>query len=150
VLKANPTVRGLLFEQPAVIEGAKQQLQAAGLSDVCEVVGGDFFEAIPSGGDLYLMKSVIHDWDDERALKILKNCHRAMKSKSRLLLIEHVIHSGHQSRFGKLADIKMLVMSGGRERSGPEYRALLAAAGFELTNLIATQTPLNLIEAVRR
>jgi SAM-dependent methyltransferase len=150
VLKANPTARGLLFEQPAVIEGAKQQLQAAGLMDVCEVVAGDFFEAIPSGGDLYLMKSVIHDWDDERALKILKNCHRAMKGKSRLLLIEHVIHSGHQSMFGKLADIKMLVMSGGRERSGPEYRALLAAAGFELTNLIATQTPLNLIEAVRR
>jgi SAM-dependent methyltransferase len=150
VLKTHAAARGLLFDQPSVIEGARPQIQAAGLENVCEVMGGDFFAAIPPGGDIYMMKSVIHDWDDERALKILRNCHRAMKGKSKLLLIEHVIHPSHESMFGKLVDIKMLVMSGGRERTAQEYRGLLAAAGFELTNLIATPTPLSLIEGVKR
>lgn len=150
VLKNHPDMKGVLFDQPAVIEGAKKQIEAAGVTGACQVIGGDFFEEIPGGGDLYLLKSVIHDWDDERAIKILRNCNQAMKGKSKLLLIEHVINPSPESSFGKLIDIEMLVMSGGRERTEQEYRALLRAAGFELTNLITTQTTLSLIECTRR
>ncbi len=150
VLKANPSIRGTLFDQPAVVAGAQRLLEAEGVAARCEIVGGDFFESVPSGGDVYTLKYIIHDWDDDRALRILRNLHRAMGAKSRILLIENVIAPGNEPSFGKLVDIEMLVMAGGRERTAQEFRALYAAAGFELTNIIPTQSALSLVEGVKR
>ncbi|HEV2904013.1 MAG TPA: methyltransferase, partial [Pyrinomonadaceae bacterium] len=98
---------------------------------------------------VYTVKHIIHDWDDDRAIMILKSCHRAMEADSKLLIVENVIKPGNDSFFGKLMDIEMLVLAGGRERSEQEYRALFALAGFELTKIIPTQTTLSLIEGVK-
>lgn len=149
ILEANPEARGILFDQPHVVAGARPHLEARGVAGRCELVGGDFFETVPRGGDFYLVKHVIHDWAEEQALRILRNCHRAMDAGSRLLLVEHVIEPGNGPSFGKLLDVEMLIFAGGRERTGEEYRALLAAAGFELTNVIPAQCTLSLIEAVK-
>jgi O-methyltransferase domain/Dimerisation domain len=149
ILKANPAVQGILFDQPSVVAGAKSLLKAAGLMDRCEIDGGDFFEAVPRGGAVYIVKYIIHDWDDDRALMILKNVHRAMDAGSKILLVENVIKPGNDPCPGKVLDIEMLVLAGGRERTEQEYRALFAVAGFELTKIIPTQTTLSLIEGVK-
>lgn len=149
ILKAHPAMQGILFDLPYVIERAKPYVEAQGLSDRCELVSGSFFESVPSGGDAYTMKSIIHDWDDERAIAILKNCHQAMLKNGKLLLFEVVVPPSNEPSFSKLVDLEMLVMaSGGRERSEAEYRALFEAAGFQLTNIFNTQSPYNIIEGV--
>ncbi len=130
ILKENPKLKGILFDMPDVIENAKPRLQAEGFADSCMTVGGSFFKKVPSGGDAYLLKFIIHDWDDEKSLTILKNCHQAMTKNGKLLLFEQVIASGNEPSFGKLLDINMLVMTGGRERTEAEYRSLLKAAGL--------------------
>jgi hypothetical protein len=148
ILKANPQMRGVLFDMPTVIDGArrKQHLEQAGVADRCELVGGDFFKDVP-GGDACLMKHIIHDWSDDHALKILKNCRRALPADGRLLLVEMVIPPGNEPHFGKLLDLEMLVMTqGGRERTETEYRSLLAKAGFQLTRIVPTRSPACIIE----
>lgn len=151
ILKANPRVRGVLFERPEVTPGGKRHLEAAGLDGRCDVVAGDFFASVPSGGDAYMLKKVIHDWDDERAVAILKNCHRAMRERGRLLVAELVVPPGNDPSFAKLLDLLMLVWTaGGKERTEPEYRALLAAAGFELTGITQSRSPVSVIEGIRR
>lgn len=149
ILKANPELKGILFDQPQVIEGARGQLQAAGVGERCELVAGDFFESAPGGGDAYLLKHILHDWDDERAIRILQNIHRAMKPAARLLVIEQVIQPGNEPHFGKLLDLEMLVLAGGRERTEAEYRELLTAAGFTLQRIIPTNSTKSVIEGVR-
>ena len=149
ILKAYPAAQGILFDQPSVVAGAEKLLEAEGVASRCEIAGGDFFESVSPGGDVYMLKYVVHDWDDDRALKILRSLHRAMRAKSRILLIENLIRPGNEPSFGKLMDITMLVMAAGRERTIREYRALYAAAGFELTNIIPTQSTLSLIEGVK-
>jgi hypothetical protein len=149
ILQANPALRGVLFDLPHVAEDAKQRLAAAGLAERCTSIGGDFFAAVPQGGDAYLLKWIIHDWDEERAVTLLKNCHRAMAENGKLLLIEAVIPPGNAPFFHNFLDLTMLVVTGGRERTGAEYRALLAAAGFRLTQIIPTQSEMSVIEAVR-
>ena len=151
ILQANPQMSGILFDLPHVVEDARKHLDAAGLTGRCEVVAGDFFVSVPSGGDAYILKNIIHDWDDERALKILQNCHRAMAKNGKLLLVEGVIPPGNEPSFGKLLDLNMLVMAGGCERTEAEYRALFAAAGFTLTNVVPLQSLLgfSVIEGVR-
>jgi hypothetical protein len=149
ILKANPHARGILFETPQVSEGAKTHLVAAGLAERCEVVAGDFFEAVPGGGDVYLLSFILHDWDDEPSIAILKSCQRAMAPDGRLLLIEQVIPHANEPSFSKLYDLHMLVMHGGRERTEAEYRILLQAAGFRLRSIIATSSPRSIIEAVQ-
>ncbi|MBL8797823.1 MAG: methyltransferase [Planctomycetia bacterium] len=149
ILQAYPAMRGVLFDMPTVIDGARQKqlLEQAGVADRCELVGGDFFRAVPAGADGYLMKHIIHDWSDDHALNILRNCRRAMSPSGRLLLVEMVIPPGNEPHFGKLLDLEMLVMTqGGRERTESEYRALLAAAGFELTRIVPTRSPASVIE----
>jgi len=150
-LQAHPQMSGVLFDLPHVIESAKRHIDAAGLTGRCEVVAGDFFESVPSRGDAYILKSIIHDWDDEHALKILQNCLRAMAENGKLLLVEGVIPPGNETSFGKLVDLHMLVMADGGERTEAEYRALFAAAGFTLTNIIPLQSlfGFNVIEGVR-
>lgn len=149
ILIANPKVRGVLFDAPHVIEGAQKHIQAAGLSERCELVSGDFFKSVPSGGDAYILSTILHDWDDESSIAILKNCHDAMVENGKLLLVEMVILPGNEPFFGKLVDLHMLVMHGGRERTEAEYRTLLAAAGFKLTNIITTKSLRSVVEAVR-
>jgi hypothetical protein len=148
ILQANPSMRGVLADMPAVIEGARRHFEAAKLADRCTVAPINFFESVPPGGDAYLMKHIIHDWDDGRATTILRNCHRAMAGKGRLLLAETVMVPGNDPEFGKWLDLAMLVYAGGCERTEVEYRDLLAAGGFRLTRIVPTQSPVSMIEAV--
>ncbi|MBA2448838.1 MAG: methyltransferase [Chloroflexi bacterium] len=150
ILQANPWARGVLFDRPNVVAAAGGLLTRAGVADRCDVVAGDFFEAVPGGGDVYILSWIIHDWDDDRGVTILKNCRRAMADNARLLVIEQVIPPGNQPSLGKLYDLHMLVLSGGRERREDEYRALLAAADLQLARIIPTDVPRSVIEALPR
>ena len=150
ILRANPDVRGVLFEQAHVLPGARQYLDAAGLGERCELVAGDFFASVAAGGDAYVLKWIVHDWDDEHALRILERCRQAMPATSRLLMVETVIPPGNDPSSGKLADLAMLVWTGGKERTEAEYRALLGAAGLKLTRVVPTRSSLSVIEAVPR
>jgi hypothetical protein len=149
ILKAYPTMQGIIFDLPSVVMGAKHRIEAEGLVERCEIVGGDFFESVPSGGDAYILKNIIHDWDDIHAVAILKNCYQAMVENGKLLLVEAVIPPKNKPSLGKFLDLEMLVMSGGCERTEAEYRALFEVAGFQLTNIITTPSLLSVIEGVR-
>ena len=131
LLKANPTMRGILFDLPHVIERAKAPIAAAGLADRCELVAGSFFETVPAGADAYFMRHIIHDWEDEKSLTILRNCHRAMPAHGRLLVVESVIPPGNEPFGGKFLDLVMLLIPGGKERTEDEYRALFAASRLQ-------------------
>ena len=146
VLKAYPNLKGMLYDLPGVVERAKAGLQAAGLADRCEVIGGSFFESIPEGADAYLMRHIIHDWDDEKSLTILRNVHRAMRPDARLLVVEGVIPPGNDPSFSKLLDLTMLTLPGGKERTEEEYRTLFRAGGFELTRIVPTAAEISVIE----
>jgi O-methyltransferase domain/Dimerisation domain len=149
ILKAYPNMKGILFDAPHVSEGARSRLKAEGVSERCEVIAGDFLESIPGGADAYMMKHIIHDWDDANAVAILKNCRRAMpEGAGKLLLIEEVLPCDNTPALAKLIDLEMLLMPGGRERTEAEYRTLFEAAGFRLTSVTPTQSPLSVIEGV--
>jgi O-methyltransferase domain len=152
ILKANPKLTGVLFDLPLVAERATASMRDLGLGDRCEIVGGDFFKAVPAGGDAYLLKHVIHDWNDDRAIAILKSCREAMGAEAKLLIIEGVypprIDQSDESRSAASNDVNMLVCTGGRQRSEAEFRALYDAAGFKLTRVVPTQTPVKVIEGV--
>jgi SAM-dependent methyltransferase len=141
-------LRGVAFDLPPVAAGTRERLAAAGLAERCEVVAGDFFESVPSGGDAYLLSHIVHDWDDERAVAILGNCRRAMADDARLLVLEMVVPDGPEPHFSKLLDLEMLVQLGGRERTLAEYRGLLGAAGFELAEVVPTHTPVSVLVGV--
>ncbi len=149
ILQVHPTLHGVLFDLPYVVAGASPLLEVAGVASRCEVIGGDAFTAVPAGYDTYLLSRVIHDWDDERAIALLTRCHQAMQPRGKVLLVERVILTGSTSQVLVLeSDVQMLVMAGGKERTDAEYGALLSAAGFELTRLIAVLPPFYVIEAV--
>jgi hypothetical protein len=142
VLQAYPTLRGVLFDRPEVVANAPAVLAAAGVTARCAVVGGDFFAGVPAGADIYILRFIIHDWDDAHAQAILEQCRRAMDPAGRLLVLERVI--GTDYREGLLAlhgDMQMLVNLGGRERTEEEYQALFAAAGFRVTNILPLAGP---------
>jgi ubiquinone/menaquinone biosynthesis C-methylase UbiE len=147
LLNAHPQMRGVLFDLPHVIAEAGPLLEAAGVSDRCETTTGDFFKSVTEGGDAYLMKWIIHDWDDGKSTAILKNIHRAMNPDGKLLLVEMVVPEGNQPDLSKFMDLNMLVMTGGRERTEAEFQSLLAGAGFKLTRVIPTASPFAVIEA---
>jgi O-methyltransferase domain/Dimerisation domain len=150
ILKANRKARGILFDLPHVTSGAAELLRERGVADRCEIVSGDFFTSVPNGADAYVMKHIIHDWDDERAGQILRTCHRAMPSGAKLLLVDVVIPTGNGLRYGKLLDLEMLVMTPrGRERTGEEFRDLLKQCGLRLARVITTATYLSVVEAVK-
>jgi hypothetical protein len=150
ILKSNPTLKGVLFDQPYVIERAKRLLEAEGVLERCHLAAGNFFESVPEGGDAYILKHIIHDWDDERAIAILKQCHKVMPDNGKLLVAEQVIPPGNEPFMGKLLDLNMLVMTpGGRERTEAEYRALFEKAGFKLTRIVPTQDEMSIIEGIR-
>jgi hypothetical protein len=147
ILKAHPAMRGVLFDVDHVIAGAKPRIAAAGLADRLDTATGDFFKAVPAG-DAYVMKHIIHDWDDARAVAILKNVRTAMtKPDGRVILFESVLQPGNQPDLGKFIDIEMLLMPGGKERTADEFSALFARAGFALSRVVPTESPLSVIEA---
>lgn len=148
ILAAHPHLRGIVFDQPAVAADAREAIAAAGLADRCAAVGGDFFAAVPDGGDAYLLKFVLHDWDDERCLAILRACRRAITPGGRLLVVELLIPPGNAPSFAKVQDVNMLVNLGGRERTEREYGALFAAAGFALGRTIPARGELHVIEGL--
>lgn len=147
ILPDYPALQGVLFDQPHVLADAGPLLEAAGVRDRCELVSGDFFQAVPAGGDAYILKFIIHDWDDDRSIAILRNIHRAMPAHGKLLLGEMVVPPGNQPDFSKFLDLNMLVMTGGCERTAEEFRQLLGKAGFRLTRIVATSSPMSLVEA---
>lgn len=148
ILNANPKMRGILFDLPHVIDGAREQIAATAAADRVDFVSGDFFASVPEGYDAYIMKHIIHDWDDERAIAIMKNIRQAMKPGGRVLLVEAVIAEGNNQDFGKLLDIEMLVSPGGKERTADEYKELFTRAGLKLTRIVPTKSPYSVIEAV--
>jgi len=150
LLQATPGPRGIVLDRPGAVERATANIAANGLSERCRAVAGDFFEEVPSGGDAYLLKHVIHDWNDERATTILKTCRRAMPAHGRLLIVEGVypprIDQSLASRGAAANDVNMLVNTGGRQRSEAEFRALYEAAGFTLTRIVPTAARVAVIE----
>lgn len=150
ILKSNPTMKGILFDIPYVIESAKPFLEAEGVLERCQLAAGNFFESVPEGGDAYILKHIIHDWDDERAIAILKQCHKVMPANGKVLVAEQVIPTGNEPFMGKLLDLNMLVMApGGCERTQAEYTALFETAGFKLTRIVPTQEEVSIIEGIR-
>ena len=137
ILHAYPTLRGILFDRPEVVANAPEVLAAAGVAERCEIVGGDFFAAIPAGGDGYLLQQIIHDWDEPRAVAILRQCRRAMSASSTLLVVEVAIpkDAGHASPVLE-TDMQMMVLAGGIQRTDAGYRALFAETGFRLTTIV--------------
>ena len=141
ILERYPRLRGILFDQPHVIEDARQILEEVGVVDRCELVGGSFFDAVPTGGDAYILRNIIHDWEDDQAVAILTNCRRAMAAGTRLVLVERYLATDpHAALLVLHADLEMLVNVGGRERTTDEYAALLARSGLRLTKAIALGT----------
>ena len=123
-------------------------LTAAGVGDRCQVVGGDFFEAVPEGGDVYIVSHCIHNWDEPSCVRILANCRRAMQQAGRLLIIEALVRPGDEPDPAKILDLAMLLIPGGQERSQEEYRILLEKAGLRLTRVVSTRTSASIIEAI--
>ena len=152
LLKANPRLRGIVFDQPHVAERARENLRSEGFADRCAVAGGSFFDGVPAGADAYLLKHVIHDWNDERATAILRNVRAAMGSDATLLIVEGVypprIDQSLESRGAAANDVNMLVCTGGRQRSEEEFRDLYAASGFSLTRVVPTPARVCVIEGV--
>lgn len=139
VLQANAGLRGILFDLPEVVASAGPLLDRAGVIDRCKVIGGDFFEAVPGGADLYALKFILHDWTDADCIRILRNCRQAMAKGGRVLIVEHVVPEESGPDFARFMDLNMLVFtSGGRERTQHEFAQLLAAAGLELRALVYT------------
>jgi DNA-binding phage protein len=149
VLNAYPRLGGVLFDLDHVVEGARARIDAMRLNNRCRLESGDMFAAVPAGGDAYIMKHIIHDWDDERAVTILRNIRTAMGStRGRVILLESVLQPGNAPDFGKILDLEMMAMPGGRERTADEFRGLFASAGFAMTRVIPTESPLSIVEAV--
>jgi hypothetical protein len=154
ILRAVPQAHGVLFDLPAVVEGARGRLAAAGVVDRCELVGGDFFaESVPAGGDVYLLQRTILGFDDAQSVRLLDNCRRAMPASSRLLVIEQVLPPAGSTPATEgffdaaMSDLNMAVVLPGRERTAAEYRALLEAAGLLLRNVVGTQSLMSILEA---
>jgi hypothetical protein len=130
-------MRGVLFDRPEVVAGATAVLEEAGVAERCSIVRGDFFEAVPEGGDAYVLRQIIHDWDDSRAIMILTNCRRAMQSSGRLLVVERPVAMNSRETLSALhSDMEMLVNVGGLQCTEAEYRALFVDAGFRVTNVV--------------
>jgi hypothetical protein len=154
ILKAAPKLRGVVFDSPSGSAGASRELEVHGLSERCEVIAGDFFNSVPRDADAYILKNIIHNWDDERSVTILRNCREAIAGDGKLLLIERVmparIDAGGDHQRWTMLDLHMLVMLGGRERTKDEYQALLAASKFKLKRTLSLPgaTGFSVIEAI--
>jgi ubiquinone/menaquinone biosynthesis C-methylase UbiE len=147
ILKSNPNTKGILFDSAEVVPGARERLAQSGVDDRCETIAGDFFKAVPEGGDAYVMKWIIHDWNDEQATQILRNCRAKMGPDARLVIVDCVVPETNEPHFSKFIDLNMLVMTGGKERTAKEFEGLLSESGFKLLQVIPTDHPTCIIEA---
>jgi len=146
-----PNLRGVLFDRPEVIQSAGDVLKRGGHCADIETIAGNFFEGVPAGADAYLMKNIIHDWDDEHCIRVLSQCRRAMAPGGRVLIVDLVLSERPEAMLANLIDLEMLVMtSGGRERTEQEFSSLLERAGLRLARLIPTASPFSVIEAFAR
>ena len=149
VLTRHSKPRGVLFDRAHVVRDAPALLESKGVLDRVTVEAGDFFETVPIGGDAYILSHIIHDWDEEKCLTILKHVHRAMKPGGRLLIVEMVLPAGDTPHPGKMLDMVMLVLPGGQERTEAEYKSLLEKADFRLIRIIPTASSVSIVEAVK-
>lgn len=136
ILARNPQAHGVLFDLPQVVADSRAFIERAGVANRCSIEGGSFFERVPEGGDAYILKSILHDWYDDDAERILRTCRRAMKEEAVLLVIERVVGPANEGIDGKFSDLNMLVAAGGRERTAEEWQSLLAASGFDLKRIL--------------
>jgi len=153
ILKTNPGQRGVLFDLPAVADRAREFVRSDGLADRCQVISGDFFGVLPRDGDAYILKSVIHDWDDGQSTAILRNVAQSMAVDGTVVVVEMVVPPQSGDAWSEViaaSDLNMLVNTGGHERSEMEYQRLFEAAGLELTRIIPTATPWSVVEGKRR
>jgi hypothetical protein len=148
ILSANPSVRGVLFDLPVMVEGAAELFTAHGVADRTNIVGGDFFESVPPG-DAHILKHILHDWDDEHCVAILRSCRNATDAGGTLLVVEEALPPGNAPSPGKILDLTMLLV-GGRERTQAEYGALFNQADYQLTRAIPTMAPDHVIEGTAR
>jgi hypothetical protein len=147
ILAAHPTVRGVLFDLPHVVARAAPVLDAAGVTGRCDVVAGDFFAGVPECGDAYVLKGILHDWDNATATAILRSCRRAIAPGGALLVIERLIAPSNEGADAKFSDLNMLVLPGGRERTCQDFEALFIASGFRLMDVVATATRMSVLRA---
>ena len=147
ILELNPAAKGTVFDTAAVIASTREKFHSAACGERCSYIAGNFFDSIPEGGDAYLLCGVLHDWDDDHAITILKNCRKAMAADGRLLLVEMIVPEDDSASFSKLLDLNMLVMNGGRERTADEFRSLLEASDYRVTRIIPSAAPQSIIEA---
>ncbi|GIE88970.1 hydroxyneurosporene-O-methyltransferase [Actinoplanes regularis] len=147
LLERYPEAEGVVFDLPEVVEVARKRIGAAGLSERCDVVGGDFLREVPAGADLYVLKGVLHNWSDADAAVLLRNCRAAMGPGSRLLLIEAVVPPGDEFHPSKVLDVAMMIVYGGRERTLTEHTELLVEAGLRFDRMVDAAAPLSVIEA---
>ncbi len=147
VLQKYPSMKGVLFEVPPVLAGAPAMMDSYGVSDRAELVMGDFYSAIPVKADIYMLKHIIHDWDDEKCRTILGNIRSEMPDGARVLIIDAVVPGPNEPHFAKFLDLEMMMLPGGKERTGEEFDKLLDSAGFRMTRIIPTHSPISIIEA---
>lgn len=148
ILEHNPDLSGTLFDAPAVIETARSSPAKQVLLSRCQFIAGNFLESVPAGPDAYIMKHILHDWDDERSQRLLANVRKAVPSSGKLLVVDAVIPPGNEYSPSKLLDMVMLVALGGLERSEQQFRDLFASAGFQLARVIPTDSPVSILEGI--
>jgi SAM-dependent methyltransferase len=150
ILRATPGPRGILFDQPHVVAGANEQLDRAGLTDRVDIISGDFFESVPAGADAYVLRRILHDWDDDDAVKILRCVHRSMQPDARLLIVDAIVGPPNDDPLTKFLDLMMLVSEGGRERTEAEWAALIDAGGYNFLRASRATANSHVIEATPR
>jgi hypothetical protein len=148
IMEATPVAHGILYDLPSVVSGAAEVLSENKVQDRVEVVGGSFFDEIPEGGDAYVLKHIIHDWPEDEAVQILANVRKAAEAGKHVLLIEFVLPLHKREFAGRWADLEMLLIVGSRERTAAQYGRLLRRAGFRMTRLVETASPISIVEAV--
>jgi hypothetical protein len=147
VLASRPDLHGIVFDLPEVVAGAAETLRAAGVAERCAIESGDFFVAVPAGADGYLLANVLHDWDDDRSVAILRNCRRAIQGDGRVLIVERMIFSDPERSLPTLlSDLNMLVLTGGQERTEEEYARLFAGANLRLAGVLPVAYPYGVFE----
>jgi hypothetical protein len=147
ILKRNPGMKGILYDVPHVVEGAKDGPLKL-LMERCTMASGDMFSSVPAGADAYIMKHIIHDWPDDLCVKILKACRKGVNAGGKLLVVDHVIQAGNDFAPGKFLDLQMLIFPGGCERTEKQFRDLFAAAGWRLTRILPTAAAESIVEGV--
>lgn len=148
ILQKYPTMQGILYDRPPLAEGARKELESLGIANRCEFVGGDFLKSVPGGGDTYIMSHILHDWPDPDALAILRNCREALAKGGKIIVLDAVIRSDSGPDWGKLMDLEMMAMFGGRDRTREELEQLFGMAGFRLQRIIGTKSTTSIVEGI--